>query len=214
MPRSGRRGVAVCRDPSTTLSAFAFRFPTWKLGFRAEWDPSRYSALVSSLRRELAGFDGRHTEVLESVRDARQPTKRLLRECMSLGSADEPGLAAGATWLFRAWVEGGAAVDAAMIQDLAQSLPTVSDDWARLHLCQTVRALTIPESAADAFAEFLEECRHERRPFLRAWAVDGLYRLAQQHADYGEAAEDALTAAEQDSAASVRARVRQIRKGN
>ena len=48
--------------------------------------------------------------------------------------------------------------------------------------------------------------------FIRAWSVHGAVVLADQHPAYRDSALDLLAAAEQDDAASVRARIRRTRK--
>lgn len=168
---------------------------------------------MSALLDALEDYDGKRTEVLELIRDGLQPAAAHLPDAIECAAHADGRVAAGATWLLRAWVEAGVECDAASVAELAAVLPSIVDPWARQHVCQAVRSLTIPKASAAAFAKFLRAGVTSDRPFLRAWAVDGLHRLAGQHGRYAAAARDALAAAEQDPKASVRARARRIAKG-
>ncbi len=158
----------------------------------------------------LADYDGKRVEVLERIRDEVQPSAPVLDEAIALGAGEDGAIAAGATWLLRAWIESGVELTSAQTVELIESLDADGDPWACLHICQVVGSLVIPESGADTVAAFLEGCRGSERPFLRAWATDGLYRLARQHSRFADQAERALEEATLDPAASVRARARRI----
>ncbi len=170
--------------------------------------------MTGPLHTALQDYDGRHTDVLEWIRDGIEPVPPVLDEAIVLAADPQRLLADGATWVLRAWVEGGADLDAAAVGRLARILPRIAADHARQHVCQIVRRIDVPARHAAAFAVFLENCRQSPRPFLRAWAVDGLYRLAVAHPRYAAEAELALRAAREDPAASVRARVRRIEAGD
>ena len=61
-------------------------------------------------------------------------------------------------------------------------------------------------------ADWFETLLKNDRPFLRAWSMDALQKLAQQDAELAQRADTALAAAEHDPAASVRVRARRWRK--
>ena len=90
-------------------------------------------------------------------------------------------------------------------------LKTVTAWEAQLHLCQIARHLTVSAKDAGRFATWLEGLLAHKRPFLRAWSLDALCRMALQHERYRTRALQALDAASRDSAASVAARVRRLR---
>ena len=127
------------------------------------------------------------------------------------GSADTRASVA-ATWLLRAHVEAGEELGRARTAALLRALDRVDDDDARLHLCQTVASLDVPARNAEQLARFLRAGLAGDHKLVRAWAVDGLHRLARQHERYRGEALQALGRASRDPAASVRARVRRIEK--
>ena len=160
----------------------------------------------------LADYDGKQVAVLEGILASTPPSPRALDELITLTTSPEAHVAGGATWLLRRYL-----VDTPLSRDqtaaLIAVLPGVSDVWARLHLCQSARSLDVDEAEADAFADFVRECRGSERPFLRAWATDAMSALASRHAKFEEEAAEAVEEALSDTAASVRARARRIMDG-
>ena len=165
------------------------------------------------LINRLGEYDGKSTAVLEGIRAQVTPDEDLLLTLVDVLAHEDPNMAAGASWLLRAWVASGVSLGTAGVEQLADELTEINGDWARLHICQTVRSLTVPADRAAEFGDFLESCRGSERPFLRAWATDGLHHLALQHPSCAEAAEQAIAQAHADPAASVRARARRIVAG-
>lgn len=167
-----------------------------------------------SLLLDLADYDGKAVATLEAIRVSRDPTPSILSESIGLADAPDDPVSVGATWLLRAWLEEGATLDAAQISDFAARLEHVTAAWARLHACQCVRSLGSPDAeSADRIATFLRDCRSSERPFLRAWATDGMHALSQCHPVFEAEADRMLADAFSDPAASVRARARRIVEG-
>jgi len=91
-------------------------------------------------------------------------------------------------------------------------MPDLTDWAAVLHLCQSVQYLTVSEENALALAQWLALMLAHQRPFVRAWALDAMGRLAAQDRRFEEQFAEALGAAQQDPAASVRARARNLQQ--
>lgn len=159
----------------------------------------------------LADYDGKQVSILESIRDQFDPGPEVLTETIELTDDEDDDVATGATWLLRAYLEGGAELSPELHERLAARLTTVRAPWARLHLCQTMRSLDLPgTSAAAAWAAFLTGAVTSKRPFERAWAVDGLVHLGGHFEAYRDTARDALESALTDPSPSVRARARRL----
>lgn len=165
------------------------------------------------LAAALAAYDGRHVDVLEELRDELRPDAAMLRAAVSLSCDDDVRVAQGASWLLQAWLERGARATPKLVAVLVAALPGVRDKWVRQHLSRCLPLVPLAEASVEAARDFLVHgCRHEQ-PFVRAWSIDSLHRLAHAHPGCAEPARRALEAGQHDAAASVRARVRNIQRG-
>lgn len=161
-----------------------------------------------SLLLDLAEYDGKSVEVLERIRDRYPPDSELLSQLVPLAAAEDTNVQAGATWLLRAHLRLGVAAGAADVRTLASLLGEITSPWAKLHVCQSLEHLEVPEEDADRFADFLRACVADPNTFVRAWATDGFCRLASTHRHLASEAKALLESALADPAASVRARAR------
>lgn len=181
-----------------------------------------------SLERRLAGYDGKKTELLETIvaeiqsdlksglhsdrKGPLAPGPEVQGELLALVASRASSTAIGATWLLKALLEEGLELEPTQIAQLARCLDRLTDDWARLHICQSMRFLSVPGRNARPFARFLETASQSQQKFLRAWAMDGLWRLANQHERFLPRAIELVELGSHDAAPSVRARARKIRK--
>lgn len=117
----------------------------------------------------------------------------------------------GATWLIKSALENGARLSPDQVGRFCEQLEALQSWAAQLHVCQSIRFLEVPRDEAAGLAGWLDPLLSHTRPFLRAWALDALYRLAKQHDSYRKDLERALSAAMDDDAASVRARARNLK---
>ncbi|KWV91951.1 chorismate lyase [Erythrobacter sp. YT30] len=130
---------------------------------------------------------------------------------MRLAADAEDNISSAATWLLKSWLEKGGAITTKQTAELCAELPGVTSWQAQLHLCQSIRFLDVTKDAAAAVHRWLVPLLAHDRPFVRAWSLDALASLARQHSHLHAAFAKALEHAEQDEAASVRARARNIK---
>ena len=166
------------------------------------------------LASALADYDGKRTESLEIFLGSHGPDATLLSQLVDLSLGENRNDANGASWLLKAYLTQGAELAPEVVAALIHGAADVVEPWAQLHICQSIRFITVPTDSAESLGRFLESCRSAPRPFLRAWATDGLQALAAQHPEYEGAAAAALKEALEDPAASVRARARRILNGD
>lgn len=166
---------------------------------------------MAPLAEALLEFDGRNTKLLEVIRDSYSDAEAPIDEALELCGSNDEIAQVGATWLLRAWLERDPSCEATHATKLARCLEALISHHAVLHVCQSIGALKISRGkSAETYATFLRQGLGHRRPFIRAWATDGLTRLAEQHPTYAAEAEEAVARALEDGAASVRARARNI----
>lgn len=163
-----------------------------------------------SLRHSLLDYDGRSTATLEVAADRYRHDRAAIDQCVELLDSPDGHTSTGASWLLKRWLEEGVTLSDDQIRAIADRLDELGSHWAALHLCQSIRFLEISDEFTPAFRTFLERCNSSERPFLRAWSMDGLVRLAASRPDIEDLARERLQAAMSDGAASVRARARRL----
>lgn len=161
--------------------------------------------MMDGLRDALARFDGKAVSLLGEA-EARFGSRPGYRDALvTLAFDRDAAVSGGATWLLKAALEQGAAVDTPR---LVAGLGKESGWAASLHLCQSVRFLDVED--AEPVVTWLRPLLSHKRPFLRAWALDAMVHVAKAAPDHAQEAEAALEQAGRDAAASVRARARNL----
>ncbi|RKY20057.1 MAG: hypothetical protein DRQ55_08940 [Planctomycetota bacterium] len=166
--------------------------------------------MKSGLRTHLLSFDGKDVDMLEALRQVFPASRPLMAELVQMATDEEGHVQSAATWLLRRHMADGERLAPKEVGLLGAALGDVTDPWARQHLCQSIGSIAISVDHHQNYAAFLRACCEAERPFLRAWGVDGLYRLSLQHTELAEEVEQRLASARGDEAASVTARVRNI----
>lgn len=166
-----------------------------------------------TLRADLELYDGKRTDILDRIAAAHPVTAPLARQLIRLASDDDPRLRSGATWLILHHARAGYAYTSAATRDLLALIDSDLHWEATLNLLQTLPQLTINHASLPALRKSLRRHIKHDNKFVRAWAYNGFAVLARRHPELAGEAERMLAQGEQDEAASVRARVRNARKG-
>lgn len=164
----------------------------------------------SALEIALGDYDGKHADVLKELKQEFEPTAAVLRQCVRLAGHEDVLIGQGATWLLWSWMSSGARLTPRVIGELAGMLPGFDDKWVLLHLIRCVPLMKVPAEHVPAYAQFLERCCSGKLPFMRAWAMDSLHRMALAHEHLAERSRAAMEAAAVDPAPSVRKRLQKI----
>jgi hypothetical protein len=165
-----------------------------------------------SLRDELELFDGRHTDVLERILSGSRQTNSLIRNLVLLVADKEPKIQTGATWLLRRLAENHVPFKTEHLIALFGSLSELTHWIPKLHVCQMLPHVAIPTGSECSVVWFLERNLFDENKFLRAWSYNGFWELARQHPEHVDRAMEQIDCGETDKAASVKARIRKIRK--
>ena len=167
---------------------------------------------MSGLEEALKSFDGKATTILSEIRVAFDGRETFLSDLVLLSGHADARVSEGATWLMKDLLEDGICPTPSQTEDLIGRLAGISSWQAQLHICQSIRHIETPAHLAGVCADWLMPLLQSNRPFLRAWSMDALQHLALQNAELAKRADTALSDAEKDPAASVRARARNWRK--
>lgn len=168
------------------------------------------------LETEIAAYDGKHKDVLEAIAARLPPGGGAVRDLTALARRDDAKLQAGATWLLKHFQEKGLAFSAQQSGALLALLGEVSHWEARLHLLQILPALTLPEERKAALYRLLTGSNYLQAPnkFVRAWTYNALAILATRFPELRGKVALLLISAQEDEAASVRARLRSVMKAH
>ena len=115
-----------------------------------------------------------------------------------------------ATWLIKKWLENQPKPNAELSAELLELL-TLSTDWlARLHLLQCIRFLELSQAPISELRPAILALVESPNKLIRAWAFDGLFRLAQLNHPDTAADMAKISVAMEDESPAVRARLRNL----
>jgi hypothetical protein len=171
-------------------------------------------ASAASLRLDLASWDGKDADAIRAIYGRQVGGRGFVGSLIRL--AGEADFEVAASWLIKHHVEQKAS-DNALSEAQADAFYRAAarfEHWeARLHALQIMEHAPVPPGSIRDAKRLIERCLADENKFVRAWAYSGFGRLAGSHPRYRAEAEALLADAEaNESAASVRARIRQIRR--
>ena len=169
--------------------------------------------MQAELKAQLEQFDGVHVDALAAMAEQLEPDAATLDALCQLAQSEESRLQVGATWLLKHYAENGAKLSNASSVQLIEALAHETHWEARLHFLQMLPRMTIAPERTDRLWSLLLLQAEDGNKFIRAWAFGGLAMIADAHETYRPNAIKRLRQA-QDEAASIRARIRQLRRRN
>ena len=166
--------------------------------------------MATTLSEEIASWDGKSAAVLESAYERHSADEGFVATILAHLSDAE--LQRATTWLLKRHLEVGNSLSVAACRAVFGGLP-VQEHWeAKLHILQCLPYLDIPEDDTVGLEQFLDACLESERKFVRAWAYNGFNELALRLPRYREKVDGMLARAGESESASVRARIRNMRK--
>ena len=165
-----------------------------------------------SLQSDLKGWDGKKADYLTEVYDRYSSQPDFLE--LLIVQMNASSLQSGATWLLKHHFDcGGEKLDAELATQLYKNLPALVLWDAKLHVLQVMQHMPIPGHQAAMTKAFVDQCLQDDVKFVRAWAYSGFWELARQHPRFRGQAEALLqNGLEQETAASIKARIRKCLK--
>ncbi len=83
---------------------------------------------------ELEAFDGKHTDILETLVARPQPKTSLIQELCTVAENDEAKLQVAATWLLKRFQENGVSFPPAQVEDCLELLNKITDWEAKMQV--------------------------------------------------------------------------------
>lgn len=160
----------------------------------------------------IAEYDGKGIASLGSIAAQIDPSPAVLQTLCDFAGSDEARIQSASSWLLRRYAGAGATLSSGQTDQVLNILRADCHWEARLHVLQMMGDLTFPANRVERLWPAVIEQTTDVNKFIRAWSYYGLAVIADQHPIYRDRALSLLAAADQEAAASVRARVRRIRK--
>lgn len=165
-------------------------------------------SLSQAIRASLANFEGKAVSMLSEASLAFRDDSKYAHALISLFDDIEENTQIGASWLWLDHVKTHRQLPTKDLDALSTHLEDLTSWMAALHVFQALDAYDSAHPIASDLAAFCRSYLSHDRPFLRAWSMNALCRLALVHDDLKPDADRARKAALIDEAASVRARAR------
>ena len=167
---------------------------------------------ASSLLEALGAFDGKRADTLAAIADAYPATADHIQLLCELATSDYTRLQSASTWLLKRMLADGSALSPAQTELVLAVLLRECHWEARLHVLQMMADLSVPDSMLPKLWNALRDQLKDTNKFIRAWAYYGSAVIADQHPAYRDNVQALLVEGAMEEAASVRARLRRIRK--
>ena len=116
------------------------------------------------------------------------------------------------SWLLKHYFEANRDVPEEVALIVFSHLDNLKHWEEKLHILQCFQYLPLEVADKNQLVLFIENCLTEKNKFVRAWAYNGYFLLAQRYPDMQVAVTDLLDKALEEEAASVQARIRALLK--
>jgi len=168
--------------------------------------------LKTELENAIQRWNGKSASDIKSIYQQFEKTPDFIESLISLCQYSE--YQKGATWLIKHHLEKP---DNQLSKEQGEQLISSAselDHWeAKLHLLQFIQYINIPESCVGKLEDFIRVSMKDDAKFVRAWAYSSFHTLANQYPEYREEAIFILeTSLDRESAASIKARIRNVLK--
>ena len=116
------------------------------------------------------------------------------------------------SWLLKHHFEANREVPEEIARIVFSRLEKLNHWEEKLHILQCFQYLPLEAADRNQLVLFIENCLTEKNKFVRAWAYNGYFLLAQMYPDMQSDMTDLLGKALEEEAASVKARIRALLK--
>ncbi|MEM9234829.1 MAG: hypothetical protein AAGA69_11420 [Pseudomonadota bacterium] len=168
------------------------------------------SSTADRILEAIAKYDGKHTVALASSFATLSGENDFVATLLDLTLSDTARQREASSWMILQAARQGHNLTTTEYRNLEGVLDHCTDWPSQLHICQIIALSAPPEELCDSFVDWLTPLLSHGRPFLRAWSLSALARIASSCSRHRDTAKIALSEATEDKAASVRARARRL----
>jgi hypothetical protein len=162
-----------------------------------------------SLESGIRGWDGHDVAPMEALFTAHGDDGDLGPTLVGL-AARGPEYELGATWLLKRHLAEGGVLPPAAVRALYSALDGFEEWGSALHLLQSLRRMGVPAESRAEVEEFVRDSLDGDNKFLRAWAYEGLFVLADEFPELKPEVRTRCDTALASESPAVKARVRNL----
>ncbi len=132
--------------------------------------------------------------------------------CCLLDLSKHEDCSEGATWLLKHALENGFELNDQQIDGFCGLIEFTLQWQSILHILQILPYITVPAAHKNKMMAFVCQHTEDENKFVRAWAYNGLYELANTYPEYREGLSVVFDAAEDTEPPAIKARIRNVKK--
>lgn len=161
-----------------------------------------------NLDAKIAVWDGKSKDDIEAIFQSEHHSPGFINTLIQL--AANAKLSKGSTWLLKHHTDQKGIFEPDQVSRLYSLCDLLTDWQSKLHLLQMIAVMPVQHADKTKLEYFLRRCLDDDNKFVRAWAYNGLYWLAETYSEYREEVTSFFELAMHDEPASVKARVRKL----
>lgn len=170
----------------------------------------RRSRKILTLKSIIENWDGKETASLTEAFDEYSQEKDFSDRIVKYARKSE--LRKGSLWLLKKYLEDKNSLNNSQVQKIIDILPDVNNWESKLHILQSIPYIRIKAKHKEHFEIFIRKNLSDQNTFVRAWALNAFYLLADKFPELRGEAVQFIDSAMETEQASVKARIRNMTK--
>ncbi len=163
-----------------------------------------------SLEDEIKQWDGKSKSDISEIYVKYSDADDFLNVLLKI--ATDPNCSEGATWLIKHALEQKVELNEKQISSFCELIEGELPWQSILHILQILPFFTVPKEHKHKMMAFVRNHTEHENKFVRAWAYNGLYELANTYSEYRDGLSIVFDAAEETEPAAIKARIRNVKK--
>ena len=163
-----------------------------------------------NLQDDIQAWDKKSKQDILNVYNRHSGNADFIRCLLDLSKHDD--CSEGATWLLKHALENGLELNDQLIDGFCGLIELELPWQSILHILQLLPFITVPAQRRHQMMAFIRKSTEDENKFVRAWAYNGLYELANTYSEYRDGLSVVFDAAEETEPPAVKARIRNVKK--
>ncbi len=162
------------------------------------------------LQDDIQAWDKKSKQDILDVYERHSDNPDFVGSLLELSKHDD--CSEGATWLLKHALENGLELNDQHINVFCGLIELELSWQSKLHILQILPFIIVPAKYEHQMMAFVRQSTEDENKFVRAWAYNGLYELANTYPEYRDGLSVVFDAAEETEPPAVKARIRNVKK--